>query len=370
MRLAIIRRRFDPHGGAERFILTAAGALISAGETVTVIAEDWAGGDAPGLERQLVSRGGFTRAGRNRHFQKAVGEVLATSDFDLVQSHERLVGADIFRAGDGVHAAWVDRIGRERGPLGALALRFDAMHRLVIDTERRMVADGHTVFVANSELVAGELRSWLSVPEERLRVIENGVDLTRFHPATPEEKTAARQRYGLADDVPVIAFVGSGFERKGAFQLVEAMRAPALSEVHVLIAGRDRRSAALAARIKRLGLQDRIHLLGGVDDVRPVYAAADCLALPSLYDPMPNATLEALACGLPVIVTPDTGIALHVAQSGAGAVASRDPDDLAAALASVIADLPARRNQALALAPRFELAAATERWRQLYGEFA
>lgn len=370
MRLAIIRRRFDPHGGAERFILTAAGALISAGETVTVIAEDWAGGDAPGLERQLVSRGGFSRAGRNQHFQAAVGALLKQSSFDLVQSHERLVGADIFRAGDGVHAAWVDRIGRERGPLGALALRFDAMHRLVIDTERRMVADGRTVFVANSELVAGELRSWLSVPEERLRVIENGVDRARFRQATAEEKTSARRTYGLPDDVPVIAFVGSGFERKGAFQLVEAMRSPVLSEAHVLIAGRDRRSAALAARIRRLGLQDRIHLLGGVDDVRPVYAAADCLALPSLYDPMPNATLEALAAGLPVIVTPDTGIAIHVAQSGAGAVASRDPEDLAAALATVISDLPACKGHASALAPRFDLAAATERWRQLYAEFA
>jgi UDP-glucose:(heptosyl)LPS alpha-1,3-glucosyltransferase len=369
MRLAIIRRRFDPHGGAERFILTAAGALISAGETVTVIAESWAGGDAPGLERQQVPRGGFTRAGKNRHFQKAVGNLLASGGFDLVQSHERLVGADIFRAGDGVHAAWVDRLGRERGRLGALALQFDSMHRLVMDTERRMVAEGRTLFVANSQLVAGELRDWLSVPESRLRVIENGVDLDRFHPATVEEKAAARQNFGLPDGVPVVAFVGSGFERKGAFKLVEALRSASLAGVHALIAGRDRRAARLAALVDRLSLGNRVRLLGGLDDVRPIYAAADLFALPSLYDPMPNAALEALASGLPSVVTPDTGIAVHVAETGAGAVAGRDPDDLAAALAAVIADLPARAEKARALAARFDLADATRRWRNLYREF-
>lgn len=369
MRLAIIRKRFDPHGGAERFILTAAGALISAGESVTVIAEDWAGGDAPGLERRLVARGGFTRAGRNRHFQKAVGDLIAAGGFDLVQSHERLVGADIFRAGDGVHAAWVDRLGRERGPLGALALRFDPMHRLVMDTERRMVADGRTLFVANSELVADELRAWLKVPEQRLRVIENGVDLVRFRPANAEEKAGARQNFGLPDDAPVIAFVGSGFERKGAFKLVEALRAPSLAGAHLLIAGRDRKAKALAERVARLGLTDRVRLLGGLDDVRPVFAAADLFALPSLYDPMPNAALEAIAAGLPAVVTPYTGIAAHIAATGAGAVASRNADDLAAALATVIADLPARAGKALTLAPRFDLTAATNRWRDLYREY-
>jgi UDP-glucose:(heptosyl)LPS alpha-1,3-glucosyltransferase len=369
MRLAIIRRRFDPHGGAERFILTAASALISAGETVTVIAESWAGGDAPGLKRQQVPRGGFTRAGKNRHFQKAVAGILAAGGFDLVQSHERLIGADIFRAGDGVHAAWVDRLGRERGRLGALALQFDAMHRLVMDTERRMVADGRTLFVANSELVADELRAWLKVPEQRLRVIENGVDLDRFRPTNVEEKAAARRGFGLPEDAPVVAFVGSGFERKGAFKLVEALRAPSLAGAHLLIAGRDRRGKALAERVARLGLGDRVRLLGGLDDVRPVYAAADLFALPSLYDPMPNAALEALASGLPAVVTPDTGIAAHIAATGAGAVASRDAEALSAVLATVIADLPARAGKARTLATRFDLTAATDRWRDLYREF-
>jgi UDP-glucose:(heptosyl)LPS alpha-1,3-glucosyltransferase len=336
---------------------------------VTVIAEDWAGGDAPGLERRQVARGGFTRAGRNRHFQTAVAALISEGGFDLVQSHERLVGADIFRAGDGVHAAWIDRLGRERGPLGALALKFDPMHRLVMDTERRMVTDGRTLFVANSDLVADELRTWLKVPEPRLRVIENGVDLDRFRPATADEKAVARRGFGLPEDAPVIAFVGSGFERKGVFKLIEALRAPSLTGAHLLIAGRDRKAKVLAERVARLGLGDRVRLLGGLDDVRPVYAAADLFALPSLYDPMPNAALEALAAGLPAVATPDTGIASHIATTGAGAVASRDADDLSAALATVIADLPARAGKARTLATRFDLTAATDRWRDLYRDF-
>lgn len=368
MRLAVVRKRFNPYGGAERFIATAAGALIARGVEVSVITEGWDGGDVEGLTRVVVPKArGLTRAVRLAGFQRNCAAAIAEGRFDLVQSHERMLGADLFRAGDGVHAAWVERLGRERGRIGAALLRLDPMHRLVMATERAMAAS-NMLFVANSAMVAGEIEGILGVPASRVRVIENGVDLDRFQPASPEARAAARSELGVPTDVPVVAFVGSGFERKGAFLLVEALARSAARDVHAVIVGADRRLGELRALVEARALGARVTVLGGLADPRGVLAAADLFALPSLYDPMPNAALEALACGLPVVTCEGTGIASHVAAAGAGAVVERKPDAIASGLAETIARGDAARRAVLDLRPSLDLGLAIERWRGLYDE--
>lgn len=367
MRLAIVRRRHNPFGGAERFIAAAVERLVDRGVSVTIVTEAWDGAADPRVGVELVPAGRGGRAARLRRFQDGVAAAVA-GRFDLVQTHERLTTADLFRAGDGVHAAWVDRLRRERGMIRGSLLALDPMHRLVMATERRMARETDMLFVANSPLVARELRQWLDLPDERVRLIENGVDLDRFRPAAPQEKRAARARLGLPEDQDVVAFVGSGLARKGAFHLADALARPSMRLVHAVIAGADRQIASLRRRVARHGAEGRVHVPGGVPDVRDVLAAADVFVLPSLYDPMPNAALEAIACGLPVIVTPDTGIATAVDEAKAGLVVSRDADDIAEGIRAVLAD-PARfAAGARELRTRFDAAAATERWLDLYAE--
>jgi UDP-glucose:(heptosyl)LPS alpha-1,3-glucosyltransferase len=370
VKLAIIRRRYAPHGGAERFIETGAREFANAGIEVSLIAESWTSFGGDSFRRITVPGGGLTRASRLAHFQHAIADIVAREGFDLVQTHERLLTADIFRAGDGVHAAWVARQAAERGGLRGAIMRLDPLHRLVIDTERRMARETDMIFVANSALVAREIAEWLTVPASRIRTIENGVDLAAFHVATDAERQAARARFGIGPDEPVVAFVGSGFERKGAFRLVEALAQPAARPFHALIAGADRHLKALQARVVALGLAARVRILGGVADPRSVYRAADVFALPSLYDPMPNAALEALACGLPVVTTADAGIAEAVAEAKAGTIATRDPQSIAEGLTVVAGQRAAMSSAARALARRFDLNAATARWLALYRELA
>jgi UDP-glucose:(heptosyl)LPS alpha-1,3-glucosyltransferase len=369
VKLAIVRRRYAPFGGAERFIETIAGELAGAGHEVTIVCESWAGaaGDARPL---VVPASGVTRRGRLAGFQREAAKALARETFDLVQTHERLLGADIFRAGDGVHAAWLARLAAEQGGPRALLRRLDPMHRLIVETEQRMARETQMLFVANSALVAREIGQWLGVPSGRIRTIENGVDLSRFLPPSADQRAAARLRFKIEGDEPVVAFVGSGFERKGAFRLVEALALPQCRHVQALIAGRDRREDALRRRIAALGLGARVRFVGGIDDPRAVYHAADLFALPSLYDPMPNAALEALACGLPLLVTADTGIADAVAETGAGEVVTRAPDDIARGLLAILARRDAAAKAAMSLAARFDLATATARWLALYRELA
>jgi UDP-glucose:(heptosyl)LPS alpha-1,3-glucosyltransferase len=369
VKLAIVRRRHAAFGGAERFIENIAGKLAAAGNQLAIVSESWPG-RAANIEPIKVPSGGLTRRGKLANFQREVAAVVARKNFDLVQTHERLLTADIFRAGDGVHAAWLARLAAEQSGFKNMVRRLDPMHRVIVSTERKMASETGMLFVANSALIARELADWLSLPAARIRTIENGVDTSAFHPPSPEERDVARRRFKLDGDDPVVAFVGSGFERKGAFKLIEALALPQCQNIRALIAGRDRRRDALRRRIETLGLASRVHVLNGIDDPLAVYHAADLFALPSLYDPMPNAALEALVCGLPLLVTADTGVADAVRESGAGVVVTRSPDDIARGLVEIVARREVTTKAAISLAPRYDLSTSTARWLDLYREIA
>ena len=182
MKLAIVRRRHATFGGAERFIGNIAGALAAAGNRLTIVSESWPSG-AANIEHITVPSRGLTRRGKFANFQREVAAIVARGQFDLVQTHERLLTADIFRAGDGVHAAWLARLAAEQGPLKDRVRRLSPMHGLITSTERKMARETDMIFVANSALVARELADWLGVPAARIRTIENGVDMVAFSPA-------------------------------------------------------------------------------------------------------------------------------------------------------------------------------------------
>ena len=103
-------------------------------------------------------------------------------------------------------------------------------------------------------------------------------------------------------------------------------------------------------------------------DVARLLHAGDVFVLPTLYDPMPNAALEAIACGLPVVTTPDAGIGDVVIEHGAGCLSGRGAEALSCAIEETFADLEARRRAAIGLRDRFDLSRATARWLDLYRE--
>ena len=117
----------------------------------------------------------------------------------------------------------------------------------------------------------------------------------------------------------VALHVGSGFERKGVKALLEAV-ALTRSNAWAVVVGRDKRAARLLAHARRLGIAERVRFTGSVSDVRPYLAAADAFVLATLYDPQPNAALEAMAAGLPVLTTPKCGAAELLAGGTGGAV--------------------------------------------------
>lgn len=312
MRIALIRARYTPFGGAERFVERALAALRqSARAQLTLICREWAGAERVAGDRIVVCDppyGAFPsrRTARDRSFAACVQARIAEGGYDIVQSHERIPGCMIYRAGDGVHAAWIEALARARGVAGRLALRLDPYHRYVLDAEREMFAHAKLrAVICNSQMVREQLVRHYAVPPEKLHLIPNAVDLERFHPRVKERRADVRRRLGIPPQAPLALIVGSGFERKGVARLLRA--AARVAAVHVLVVGGDRHLPRYRRLVSRLGLDRRAIFTGPQQEVAGYYGAADVFCLPTLYDPCPNAALEALACALPVLTTTSCG---------------------------------------------------------------
>ena len=172
-------------------------------------------------------------------------------------------------------------------------------------------ADFTDKVLSNSVGVRDELRCWAHVPESKLAVIHNFANLTQFRPPADGERQAARERFSLAATDQAWVLPGRISMQKHQIGLLAALRSlrqegrlPA--HERFLLAGRERDhtySRIVRALIERWGLGRHVRLLGSVTDVLALYHAADLALLPSLYEGMPNAVIEAQACGLPVLVS-------------------------------------------------------------------
>ena len=353
MKLAIVRQKYTPFGGAERFVERALAALRDKGVDVSIIARAWqdAAGGMPGVRVNPFYLG---RTWRDAGFARAVQRLIAERRFDLVQSHERIPGCDIYRAGDGVHATWLDLRNK---PLDRLA----PWHRFTVAAEAEMFRHpALRAVICNSRMVRDDIARRFGIPDDKLQVIYNGVDLQAFHPRLREEQgQALRQKiFGETQSAavgrignsaaPVILFVGSGYQRKGLPTLLHALSRMARRDARLWVVGRDKQESLMRSLAQTLGVDERVMFLGAQTDVRPFYGTADVFALPTLYDPFPNAALEALACGLPLVTTTTCGAAELVTEANGVVIAAGDVAALALNLDLLCAKAPVMRDAARA----------------------
>ncbi len=368
MKLALVRQKYTPYGGAERFMARAVSALRESGTDVAVIAREWQG-DQPGRDFIRCNPFYLGRSWRDAGFAKCVQEIIAGGAFDLVQSHERIPGCQIYRAGDGVHATWLELRGRVQSPLARLATRAQLWHRYTLAAEAAMFRHPDLkAVICNSRMVRDDIAARFGVAHETLHVIHNGVDLESFHPDLCRvHRQRIRSELGIPLHAPLALFVGSGFERKGLPQLLEAFVRLPRRDAHLVVVGRDRQSESLRRSAQRSGIGARVHFVGGQTDVRPFYGAADVFALPTLYDPFPNAALEAMACGLPVVTSTTSGAAelIRTAENGF-VVDALNIEALAQSLAAAISAGESMAAAARATAEALPISATAEKLLALY----
>jgi UDP-glucose:(heptosyl)LPS alpha-1,3-glucosyltransferase len=309
MKIAFVRAKYSPFGGAERFLNSAAESLVGQGASPTIITRAWPPSAGAAIHHRVVNPGYLTSAGRDRGFARAACGLLAQEHFDLVQSYERLACCDVFHAVDGVHAEWLVQRKRVQTRLQRLGVLVNPHHRYLLQAERAMYASSRLrAVICISEMVKRNVMQHYGVEDERLHVIYGSIDCNRFHPGLRDEyRSNVRKLHGIPDRAPVALFVGSGFERKGVAAFLATVAR--VDGLFGLVVGHDKHIARHRAAANRLGLAGRVIFTGGVGDVRPCYAASDVFLMPTLYEPFGLVFGEAMACGLPVITSPQAGAA-------------------------------------------------------------
>lgn len=320
LRIALVIERSEAGaGGAENVAWQVGAGLARAGDDVSVVCRS--GAPPPGTRLVRVRSPGGWKPLRVLAFSRAAAGATRTG-FDVVQSFSRTRHQDVFRAGGGSHADYLERLhGRAGARLRALSPR----HAVQLRIERAVFTDARQVVLCNSTLVRDQIAARYRVPAGRLAVIRNGVDLARFHPdRRTREGVALRAELG-AGSRTVWLFAGSGFPRKGLDVALGALAASADTDSVLWVAGRDDPARWLAGAA-RLGLAERVRFLGPRGDLEALFAAADGVLLPTRYDAFANVCLEAAAAGLPSVTSGANGAAEIAREAG---IVVDDPEDVA-----------------------------------------
>lgn len=200
-------------------------------------------------------------------------------------------------------------------------------------------------FIAVSEDAARAVRDQFRPPPDKLFTIPNGVDIDRY--GHPVDRAAMRARLGVPADARLVTIVGKLMEQKGHRVLLDAL--PTVAErhadLHVVLAGEGPLRDEIVGRAAAAGLGGRVHLVGNRSDVADLLAASDLFVLPSLWEGLPMALLEAMASRLPVVASAVSGSREVVISDESGLlVRPGDPSALAGAMLELLgnADRAAR----------------------------
>jgi UDP-glucose:(heptosyl)LPS alpha-1,3-glucosyltransferase len=297
LRIAFVRRGYSRSGGAEAYLKRLADGVVRAGHEVQLITTDewpeeqWSFGSIKRLRATTVIG-----------FADELEQIRPQLHCDVLFSLERVWRCGVYRAGDGVHRAWLARRRKFEIPLKQFVRGASRKHRDLLQLEESLFEERKAGrVIAASQMLVSEITDMYRYPADNIDVVRNGVPLDKFR-FDRRLREQSRAELNLKQDQIAVLFVGSGWERKGLLFAIEALALCKNRKMRLLVAGRGDARQYKTTRL-RFWRERPLHFLGEVADLTPVYAAADIFILPTIYDPFSNACLEALASGLPVITT-------------------------------------------------------------------
>ena len=322
MKIALVRRKYSPYGGAERYLEDLSIQLSRLGHEVHIFSNRWPSqNDIPSIivHRVPMIRGqGLIEL---MTFNRNVNHVLQRESFDIIQSLEKTITQDLYHGEEGCHRQWLLQRRRYEPFMDRMGIRLNPFHWVSLALEKRLFEKSPTkYFIAISKRGREEIMTHYPQAKDRIRVIYNGLQL--ISPAPMMERSERRNK-----TEKTILFVGSGFFRKGLFFLIRAL--PYLQKISpvrlIIVGGGNQKKVGILAEEEKVA--DRITLTGPEKNVAPYYQAADVLVLPSIYEPFGNVCLEAMAYGLPVVTTEAAG-ASEIIIPGKNGVVIKDPADI------------------------------------------
>ncbi len=342
-------------GGAQEVVRTLAGNLSRLGCFVVVCAFE----DGPlreGIERLGVRVEILPRRrhpvtsplrfiGEMLQIRRALAEIVAKYRIDVVQTH-LLRSLDFLalslRRENGPQVFWTfhnalfdlraDHLSRHKWLLGPKR----AAHHLLYRLGSRRV-DG--IVAVSEDVKKSILETIRGIPPAKVSVILNCVELSRY--GGRAARSVLRRGLGFGETEHLMALVATFKRQKGHRVLIEAAAAlaPQFPHLRLLLVGDGELRDELQARVRELNLEGCIRFLGLRRDVPEILSACDSFILPSLWEGLPMALVEAMACGLPVIATDVSGTRQVMVPGETGMlIAPGDAQEIVQAVSELLAD--------------------------------
>jgi len=321
-KIAVVIPKYGLVGGAEQFAAELTGKLCNRPSyTFQVLANRWQS-NALALTFEKMPIITFPKFLTTLSFAWFVERRLKSVSFDLIHTHERIFFADLFTLHGIPHRYWVRNIRRKPPSLYDLATSW---------VERKLVYEGGCKkFVAVSELTKSIFVQEFQVDPERVAVIHPGVNPTDYFRPDPERtRYETRKAWGVRANDVVIVFASMNFEIKGLDDILLSLAQLKrdFSHFKFIVAGKGniRKYAGLA---KDAGIADHVLFTGQVpkEKLTDIYLAGDLYLMLSRFDTFGMVVLEAMAAGLPVMISNNVG-ARDVVRDGHNGFVISDPAD-------------------------------------------
>lgn len=317
MRIAICLFKYFPFGGIPRDAMKIAREAASRGHEVRFYTLRWEDELPEDFTVSVAPIEGMFNHVRYARFAPWLAQQMRLDKIDLVLGMNKMPGLDVYYAGD---SCFEDKARSQRSWFYRLTPRY----RHFSNFERAVFsAESNTTILTISPVQPAAFSHHYGTQAERFVPLPPGIDPSRAATQVPAgARDECRAELGVGEDEHLIAFVGSGFIKKGLDRLLIAMHtlpeefAP---RVKLAIIGQDR-GDAFERMVMRLGIQSRVAFLGGRDDVPRWLQAADAFVLPAYDETAGMVILEAMIAGLPVLVTDNCGYAPYVSECDGGLV--------------------------------------------------
>ncbi len=241
------------------------------------------------------------------HFEKACIRYLEKNPTPVVFGLDRNSFQTHIRAGNGAHIAYLKHRAKEEGYVKQLSFAINPLHRAILSLEKKGFEHPELkILFTNSEMVKSEILQFYPLDPSKIQAIHNGVEWHAMQNTFDRWETIKEQ---AVQDPKAFQFLfaGHNFFRKGLEKLLLALAQIKEENFQLSVVGHERNTDYFKNLAQKLNISEKVLFFGPQKDMAPFYSSADCLAIPSLYDPFANVTVEALAMGLFVLSSKTNG---------------------------------------------------------------
>lgn len=317
VRFAIVFFKYFPYGGLQRDALEIAHTLVERNHEVEIFTMSWQGEMPERIKIHIVSTSGWLNYRRYAQFSAEVMSHIHQQSFDAVIGFNKMPGLTVYYAADPCFADTAHEKFR-------FWYRYIPRYRYFYKAEEAVFSKkSKTEIFLIAPLEQAKFMAHYQTPANRFHYLPPGVRRDRMRPDNAKKiRAQMRAELKLADDELLVLMIGSGFKTKGLDRALYAMNAlPKLvkSKTKFIVIGQDNPSYFLRLT-EKLGLEGRVTIYSGRDDIPKFLLAADVLIHPAYRENAGVVLLEALCAGLPVLTTQVCGYAHYIEKAKAGVV--------------------------------------------------